>query len=101
MFKILFLSQFFIMFCSKLQIQFFPHLKNPFVLKFQFKIQLISKTYLLCYNSLFLKRFYLFIFRERKREGGRKGEKHQCVVDSHVTRPGTWPTTKACALTGN
>ena len=32
----------------------------------------------------FLKRFYLFIFRERGREGEREGEKHQCVVDSHV-----------------
>ena len=29
-------------------------------------------------------RFYLFIFREREREGERKGEKHQCVVASHV-----------------
>ena len=28
-----------------------------------------------------LKVFYLFIFRERRREG----EKHQCVVASHIT----------------
>ena len=27
--------------------------------------------------------FYLFIFRERGREGEREGEKHQCVVASH------------------
>ena len=31
---------------------------------------------------LFSKRFYLFIFRERGREGEREGEKHQCVVAS-------------------
>ena len=34
---------------------------------------------------LFLKDFiYLFIFRGREREGERVGEKHQCVVASHV-----------------
>ena len=27
---------------------------------------------------------YLLIFRERGREGERKGEKHQCVVASHM-----------------
>ena len=32
--------------------------------------------------SSFLKKLYLFIFRERGREGEREGEKHQCVVDS-------------------
>ena len=35
-------------------------------------------------RSEFLKSFYLFIFRERGREGEREGEKHQCVVASHV-----------------
>ena len=44
---------------------------------------------LLCWVELntflsFLKRFYLFIFREKGREGEREGEKHQCVVASHV-----------------
>ena len=34
------------------------------------------------YCSLFLKYFYLFIFRERGREEERQGEKHQCVVAS-------------------
>ena len=42
----------------------------------------------------------LFIFRERGREGERKGEEHQCVVDSRMSQPGTWPVTPACALTG-
>ena len=32
----------------------------------------------------FLKRFYLFIFREIGREGKREGEKHQCVGASHM-----------------
>ena len=33
-------------------------------------------------------RFYLFIFRDRVREGEREGEKHQCVVVSQVPRTG-------------
>ena len=45
-------------------------------------------------NPVFIKRFYLFIFRQKGREGEREGEKQQCVV-------GTWPATQACALTGN
>ena len=32
----------------------------------------------------FLKRFYLFIFRQRGREGEKEGEKYQCVVASHA-----------------
>ena len=36
----------------------------------------------------FFKRFYLFIFRERGREGEREGEKHQRVVASHVVPTG-------------
>ena len=46
------------------------------------------------YRAWFFKRFYLFIFRERGREGEREGENHQCVVASHVppTRdPGMGP----------
>ena len=34
------------------------------------------------------KRFYLFIFTERGREGEREGEKQQCVVASHVVPTG-------------
>ena len=37
-----------------------------------------------CYLLLVFKDFYLFIFRERGREGGREGEKHQCVVASQA-----------------
>ena len=36
----------------------------------------------------FLKRFYVFIFRERGREGEREGEKQQCVVASHTPATG-------------
>ena len=36
----------------------------------------------------FFLRLYLFIFREMGREGGREGEKQQCVVDSHSPHTG-------------
>ena len=36
----------------------------------------------------FFKRFYLFTLRERAREWEREGEKHQCVVVSHVPPTG-------------
>ena len=51
----------------------------------------------------FFQGFYLFIFRQRGREGERKGEKHQCVVISHGPPTGdqTWLATQACALTRN
>ena len=50
----------------------------------------------------FFLRFYVFIFRERGKEGEREGEKHQCVVAYQAPPPGgTWPATQACALTGN
>ena len=50
--------------------------------------------------------YYYFIFKaflERGREGERDGEKHQCVVASHMPSTGdlTWPATQACALAGN
>ena len=48
---------------------------------------------------LFFFRFYLF--RERGREGEREGQKHQCVVASHVPPTGDLAKTQACALTGN
>ena len=39
-------------------------------------------------SFIYLLRFYLFIFRERGREGEREGEKHQCVVASHTPPTG-------------
>ena len=40
------------------------------------------------YNFLIFKGFYLFIFRASRREGEREGEKHQCVVSSHMPPTG-------------
>ena len=40
------------------------------------------------FSFLFKKRFYLFIFRERRREGERGENKHQCVVASRVPSTG-------------
>ena len=39
------------------------------------------------FTYIFL-RFYLFIFRERGREGGREGEKHHCVAASPTASTG-------------
>ena len=39
-------------------------------------------------SSQFLKRLYLFIFRERRKEGDREGEKYQYVVASYMTPTG-------------
>ena len=51
--------------------------------------------------SFFFKRFYLFIFRERGKQGEREGEKHQCVVASHTPPTGDPAETQACTQTGN
>ena len=42
-------------------------------------------------DKFFSVRFYLFIFRERGREGEREGEKHQCVVASQESPTGDPP----------
>ena len=54
----------------------------------------------------FFKRSYLFIFRDRGREGEREGEKHRCAKETsvafHTAPTGDLArTTQACALTGN
>ena len=49
---------------------------------------------------IFFKILFIYLFLEKRREGERKGERHQCVVVSRGPL-GTWPTTQACALTGN
>ena len=59
--------------------------------------------------SLFLKIlfYFLFILKERGREGEREAEKHPCVREtligflSHTSRPGSRPKTQSWALTGN
>ena len=40
------------------------------------------------FHSFFKKRFHLFIFREKGRQGEREGEKHQCVVASRMPTAG-------------
>ena len=50
---------------------------------------------------VFLRILVSYFFRERGREGEREGEKHQCLVASHMPSLGTWTETQACALTGN
>ena len=52
------------------------------------------------YNLIIFKRFYLFIFREKGREGEREGEKHQCVVAT-CAPPTGYLAHKPCVLTGN
>ena len=52
------------------------------------------------HDNFFLKRFYLFIFRERGREGDRQGNINVWLPLVHLLL-GTWPTTQACALIGN
>ena len=49
-------------------------------------------------SFFFFKILFIFIFRERGREGERKGEKYQCVLASHAPptgdlahSPGMWP----------
>ena len=39
------------------------------------------------YQILFLK-YFIYLFLERGREGEREGEKHQCVVASHMPQTG-------------
>ena len=48
-----------------------------------FNSQITSHTLYTVYGIFFFKRFFI-IFRER----GREGEKHQCVVASHVASTG-------------
>ena len=50
-------------------------------------------------KTLFLKRFYLFIFRKKGREGEGEGEKHRCGRDTLIGCLLHAP--KARALTGN
>ena len=59
--------------------------------------------YIFFFNESFLlkeKRFYLFIFREKGMEGEREGNINVWLPLEHPLLR-TWPTTQACALTGN
>ena len=60
----------------------------------------LNDTCVLLSGWFFFLRFYLFIFRERGREGERE---RNIDVWLPLTHPlvETWPATQACALTGN
>ena len=71
----------------------------------EFWKKLTMSTKVLLHACVCVWRFYLFIFRERRRE--EKGEKHWCATEtsvgylSHTPQRGTWPTTQACAQSRN
>ena len=44
---------------------------------------------------------FIYLFLERGRVGEREGEKHQCVVASHVPPTRDLTRNQACVLTGN
>ena len=59
----------------------------------KFNNLMINKKLILLFSAVllankFLLRLYLFIFRERGKEGEREGEKHQCVVASRAPTTG-------------
>ena len=64
--------------------------RSHFALARLFKIIALYKLHSIKFNycliCVFLKN--LFIFRQRGREVEREGEKHQCVVASHMTPTG-------------
>ena len=53
-----------------------------------FIIKIYKKETYTFENIIFFKRFYLFIFRERGKEGEIEGQKYQCVVASPVPLTG-------------
>ena len=61
-----------------------------------FKLTVQNKSFL-----LFFKDFILFIFRERGREGEERERNISVWLPLVHPLPGAWPTTQACALTGN
>ena len=71
---------------------------NSFCLVFCINASLIFQEINEC--IYFFKILFIF-FRERGRERERDGEKHWLVASCTCPQLGTWPTTQACALTGN
>ena len=53
--------------------------------------------FLLGYVLSFLKKYFIYLFLERGKEKEREGEKHQCVVSSHMPPTGDL-TYNACTL---
>ena len=79
-------------FCDEINVILYIYLQElrrnaPF---YQHNTTIISLSLAIYVVKLFV-RFYLFILRERGREGEREEEKHQCVLASHA--PPTWNLT--------
>ena len=70
---------------------------NTVLLTIDIMLNVRSSTF----TYLFLKRFYLFIFRERGREEEREGEKYQCVVASRLPPTGDLAHNPGLCLTRN
>ena len=51
--------------------------------------------------NTFLFKILFIVFRERRREREKEGEKHRCVVASRTPPTGDLAATQACALTGS
>ena len=62
---------------------------------------MVNAYFILFFKVLYFKILFIFIFREKGKEGEREEGKHKCVVASQYPLLGTWPATQACALTGN
>ena len=64
-----------------------------------------SLSYVQCYFFLFFSKIFLSISRERRMEGERRKEilVYERNIDQlpRACQLGTWPTTQACAVTGN
>ena len=71
-------------FPSSLQGSSFPVSSNLIISLTSFQ----AAAFIVNFSFLFFLRLYLFIFRERVREGEREGEKHQCVVASCMPSTG-------------
>ena len=58
-------------------------------------------------SAKFFFKDFIYVFRERRREGEREEEKHQCERETligcllYAPRQGTKPATQACTLTRN
>ena len=69
------------------------HFLNSFLLLFKYSClhfppPPLSPTPTIPISTTFFKSFYLFIFRERGREGEKEGEKLRCVVVSYASPTG-------------
>ena len=86
---------------SSMTFQYHQHLKSGHHLLFLYQLSRSSPWLQTCSHQQAIKilvqtlpvfhyflRFYLFTFRKRRREWENEGEKHQCVVASHVPPTG-------------